>query len=173
MSRLVVVSNRVAVDAAQAAPGGLAVALRSLLQERGGLWFGWSGRVAARRHAALRVQLAGARQVATLDLSRAEYDGFYRGYCNAVLWPLCHGLGGTTRQAGAVAYPSYLGRQSPLRGGAGAAAARRRSRLGVDFHLIPLGDFCAAPARRRHSASSCTCLSREIAHSRRCRRPPA
>ena len=42
MSRLVVVSNRVAIPGENRA-GGLAVALQGALGERGGLWFGWSG----------------------------------------------------------------------------------------------------------------------------------
>ena len=42
--RLVVVSNRVA-DPRKTAAGGLAVALGDALSERGGLWFGWSGKV--------------------------------------------------------------------------------------------------------------------------------
>ena len=43
MSRLVVVSNRVAVPGENRA-GGLAVGLLAALKERGGLWFGWSGK---------------------------------------------------------------------------------------------------------------------------------
>src|SRR5690606_25373827 len=43
MSRLVVVSNRVAVPGENRA-GGLAVALQAALSERGGMWFGWSGK---------------------------------------------------------------------------------------------------------------------------------
>ncbi len=44
MSRLVVVSNRVA-DPRKPAAGGLAVALGEVLQQTGGLWFGWSGKI--------------------------------------------------------------------------------------------------------------------------------
>jgi hypothetical protein len=44
MSRLVVVSNRVA-DPRKAAAGGLAVALGDSLNATGGLWFGWSGNI--------------------------------------------------------------------------------------------------------------------------------
>ncbi|SEI28704.1 trehalose 6-phosphate synthase, partial [Paraburkholderia hospita] len=40
MSRLVVVSNRIA-DPRKPAAGGLAVAVRESLQQTGGLWFGW------------------------------------------------------------------------------------------------------------------------------------
>ena len=49
MARLVVVSNRVAVperDNASVA-GGLAVAVRPILRRHHGIWFGWSGQVAA------------------------------------------------------------------------------------------------------------------------------
>ena len=44
MSRLVVISNRVA-DPRKPAAGGLAVALGEALNKTGGLWFGWSGTV--------------------------------------------------------------------------------------------------------------------------------
>lgn len=48
LARLVVVSNRVGVpgDSAQRA-GGLEGALRPVLQKNGGVWLGWSGKVAA------------------------------------------------------------------------------------------------------------------------------
>ena len=44
MSRLVVVSNRVPVPTDRNRAGGLAVAMHAALSERGGMWFGWSGR---------------------------------------------------------------------------------------------------------------------------------
>ena len=46
MSRLVVISNRLA-DPRKSAAGGLAVALGDALARTGGLWFGWSGTVTA------------------------------------------------------------------------------------------------------------------------------
>ncbi len=42
MSRLVVVSNRIAPDNKGGA-GGLAVGVLGALKAAGGLWFGWSG----------------------------------------------------------------------------------------------------------------------------------
>src|SRR4051812_49688583 len=42
--RLVVVSNRVSLPTGRGGAGGLAVGLQSALRERGGLWFGWSGK---------------------------------------------------------------------------------------------------------------------------------
>ena len=46
--RLVIVSNRGPVPTAAGSPppGGLAVALSGALENQGGLWFGWSGKVA-------------------------------------------------------------------------------------------------------------------------------
>ena len=47
MSRMVVVSNRVApIDERKGgAQGGLAVAIQAALKQKGGIWFGWSGEV--------------------------------------------------------------------------------------------------------------------------------
>ena len=89
MSRLVVVSNRVALPGENRA-GGLAVGLLAALQERGGLWFGWSGRSVAGDSGALHEQTDGNIHYATLDLSRADLDGYYNGFSNRALWPLLH-----------------------------------------------------------------------------------
>ena len=44
MSRLVVVSNRVApITEGEATAGGLAAGVMDALRHSGGLWFGWSG----------------------------------------------------------------------------------------------------------------------------------
>ena len=45
MSRLVVVSNRVADFENAPQSGGLAVGLADALSARGGIWFGWDGNV--------------------------------------------------------------------------------------------------------------------------------
>ncbi|MCL7713326.1 alpha,alpha-trehalose-phosphate synthase (UDP-forming) [Stenotrophomonas mori] len=88
MSRLVVVSNRVALPGESRA-GGLAVGLLAALKERGGLWFGWSGRNAA-TSGELREQSDGSIRYATLDLSKADLDSYYNGFSNRALWPLLH-----------------------------------------------------------------------------------
>ena len=50
MSRLVVVSNRVApIQEGEATAGGLAAGVLDALKQKGGLWFGWSGQVTATR----------------------------------------------------------------------------------------------------------------------------
>lgn len=92
MSRLVVVSNRVA-DPRRPAAGGLAVAVGEALQQTGGLWFGWSGAIAEDEAAAGRVRqtTTGAVTLATVDLDRADHDSYYAGYSNETLWPVFHG----------------------------------------------------------------------------------
>ena len=92
MSRLVVISNRVA-DPRKSAAGGLAVALGSALQSTGGLWFGWSGTLTETQptaHSKVHTQQAGAVTLATVDLSREDHDSYYLGYSNGVLWPVFH-----------------------------------------------------------------------------------
>jgi trehalose 6-phosphate synthase len=88
MSRLVVVSNRVAVPGENRA-GGLAVGLLAALRERGGLWFGWSGKI-ARNGGTLHEQTDGDIRFVTMDLSRTDHDDYYNGFANRTLWPLLH-----------------------------------------------------------------------------------
>lgn len=92
MSRLVVVSNRVADPRKQAA-GGLAVAVGEALHSTGGLWFGWSGKIiegGTPGEGELRAQRSSNVTLATVDLGRDDYDRFYTGYSNAILWPVFH-----------------------------------------------------------------------------------
>ncbi len=90
MGRLVVVSNRVA-DPRKTAAGGLAVALGEVLNNSGGLWFGWSGKLADEgAEPALHTHQAGPVKLVTVDLGREDYEAFYVGYSNGVLWPVFH-----------------------------------------------------------------------------------
>ncbi|KGM56575.1 alpha,alpha-trehalose-phosphate synthase [Lysobacter arseniciresistens ZS79] len=94
MSRLVVVSNRVALPG-RAGSGGLAVALQAALedssfQDRGGLWFGWSGDIADGTSGQLHETRAGNIDYVTMDLSREDHDDYYNGFANRTLWPLLH-----------------------------------------------------------------------------------
>ncbi|MDO8904460.1 alpha,alpha-trehalose-phosphate synthase (UDP-forming) [Hydrogenophaga sp.] len=92
MSRLVVVSNRIA-DPRKPASGGLAVAVGQALEASGGLWFGWSGKIVENGtpgEGELHLQQAGNVQLATVDLSREDHDSYYLGYSNGVLWPVFH-----------------------------------------------------------------------------------
>ncbi|AGM41668.1 Alpha,alpha-trehalose-phosphate synthase [Spiribacter salinus M19-40] len=91
MSRLVVVSNRVPNPrATQPQAGGLSVALSGALKRRGGMWFGWDGQLSQGPVSRPRIEQADGIDYATLPLSRADYDDFYLGYSNAVIWPVFH-----------------------------------------------------------------------------------
>ncbi|MCZ6744841.1 MAG: trehalose-6-phosphate synthase, partial [Alphaproteobacteria bacterium] len=91
MSRLIVVSNRVApAQRGRTSAGGLAVALLAALKESGGIWLGWSGEVTAAPAQAPKMVHAGRITYATLDLSQKEYTDYYNGFANSSLWPLFH-----------------------------------------------------------------------------------
>jgi trehalose 6-phosphate synthase len=92
LSRLIVVSNRVApITEGEPTAGGLAAGVLDALRQQGGLWFGWSGEVvddlAAPAHSERTV---GPITLHTVDLSRRDYDGYYRGFANGTLWPTLH-----------------------------------------------------------------------------------
>ncbi|MBV8737764.1 MAG: alpha,alpha-trehalose-phosphate synthase (UDP-forming) [Alphaproteobacteria bacterium] len=88
--RLVIVSNRVAVDSGKHDSGGLAVAIRAALEKSGGIWFGWSGKVEDSPGNEPELIAAGPLTYATLDLSQRDFDEYYLGFANRVLWPLFH-----------------------------------------------------------------------------------
>jgi len=89
VSRLVVVSNRVAMPGESRA-GGLAVGLKAALRERGGLWFGWSGKTVREGAGAIHEASEDNIRYVTMDLSRADLDAYYNGFSNRTLWPLLH-----------------------------------------------------------------------------------
>lgn len=89
LARLVVVSNRVGVPDRGARAGGLEVAIRPALKRRGGVWFGWSGRIADDPGPAKTVVQDNTSYV-TVDLRKDDYDEFYNGFANRVLWPILH-----------------------------------------------------------------------------------
>ena len=91
MGRLVVVSNRVSApdDSAQRA-GGLEVALRPALQKNGGVWLGWSGKVAAGNELETRSIRQKNIEYVVTDLSKEDFEEYYSGFANRVLWPILH-----------------------------------------------------------------------------------
>jgi trehalose 6-phosphate synthase len=91
LARLVVVSNRVSVpgDNSKRA-GGLEVALRPALQNNGGVWLGWSGKVAAGHELETRSVRAKNIEYVVTDLSKEGFEEYYSGFANRVLWPILH-----------------------------------------------------------------------------------
>ncbi|MEO3997861.1 alpha,alpha-trehalose-phosphate synthase (UDP-forming) [Mesorhizobium sp. CAU 1732] len=90
MSRLVVVSNRVADLRKSSQSGGLAVGLADALRERGGVWFGWDGETVATRPTEAKVDEIGNVRMISMPIRQEDYNDYYIGYANSVLWPLFH-----------------------------------------------------------------------------------
>jgi trehalose 6-phosphate synthase len=92
MSRLVVVSNRVAMPdkAGGASVGGLTMALAAALQQYRGVWFGWSGETTPTFTGEAHIRETGGVTIATIDLEAQDVQEYYNGYANTVLWPLFH-----------------------------------------------------------------------------------
>jgi trehalose 6-phosphate synthase len=74
----------------------LAVALAEVLNNTGGLWFGWSGKIIEASEdgtfadPAVHSHQAGPVKLVTIDLNRKDHDAYYLGYSNGVLWPVFH-----------------------------------------------------------------------------------
>lgn len=99
-NRVLIVANRLPVMASVGSngvemlpsAGGVASGLRSWHQRSKGLWFGWpgpSGDMTATDRGLVDEQL-GAAGLVPLHLSSRQIEGYYHGFANRVLWPLCH-----------------------------------------------------------------------------------
>ena len=92
MARVFIISNRVAVPnpARAVHAGGLEVALRATLKRRQCVWLGWSGDVKPAGEAGTEtIENAGNTYIVT-DLSEEDYQEYYNGFANRVLWPILH-----------------------------------------------------------------------------------
>jgi len=139
MSRLIVISNRVTVaDGRPASSGGLAVGVLAALRETGGIWVGFSGETKAEPSDSAKRFSAGRIDYATIDFTPSDYQGYYNGFANSVLWPMFHyrlGLVNFTRTA-LDAYQSVNARFADLT----LPLLKADDILWVqDYHLIPLG----------------------------------
>jgi alpha,alpha-trehalose-phosphate synthase [UDP-forming] len=94
--RLIVVSHRAPVEVDDGAGskryrrtiGGLASALDDALRMHGGVWVAWAG---ANVPDVLRPGTTGlGYPIRCAQLTSEELEGFYGGFANQVLWPLCH-----------------------------------------------------------------------------------
>src|SRR3984885_7600844 len=148
MSRLVVVSNRVApIEEGEATAGGLAAGVLDALKQKGGLWFGWSGEVIATsepdpERPSVERQI-GPITLFTIDLSRKDYDEYYRGFANDTLWPVLHYQIGL----GHFEWPEFEGyrRVNDLFASALTPLVRADDLIWVhDYHLLCLADSLRA-----------------------------
>ena len=147
MSRLVVVSNRVApIQEGEATAGGLAAGVLDALKQKGGLWFGWSGEVTDTsdpQHEHKPEHTVGPITLFTIDLSRKDYDEYYRGFANDTLWPVLHYQIGL----GHFEWPEFEGyrRVNDLFAAALTPLVRPDDLIWVhDYHLLCLADSLRA-----------------------------
>lgn len=91
--RLILVSNRVAVPDTEGArrAGGLTVAIHAAQKLRDNVWFGWSGEVVNDDTPPPPSIVTRARRSFVLqDLPATDYQEYYNGFANRVLWPIFH-----------------------------------------------------------------------------------
>jgi len=102
-SRLVIVSNRLPVVMEKVekkkykfkpATGGLVTAMNPILKKRGGVWIGWAGDykeedINTKELLKNKTKEAGYDLI-PVELSIVNYNLYYEGYSNEVLWPLFH-----------------------------------------------------------------------------------
>jgi len=93
MSRLVVVSNRIAIPDGTKSAGGLAVGIVDALKNTSGLWFGWNGEISEiseNEDDDMSVVEDDGITYASVALNQNDYDLYYCQFSNAVLWPALH-----------------------------------------------------------------------------------
>jgi trehalose 6-phosphate synthase len=88
LARIFIISNRVAIPKAGIQPGGLEVVLKSTLKKNSCVWLGWSGEVndTPRTHTIKK----GRNSYIVLDLRTEDFEEYYNGFANRVLWPIFH-----------------------------------------------------------------------------------
>lgn len=92
MARVIIVSNRVNVPTPnqKVRAGGLEVALNATLKKHAGIWLGWSGEVKPKEQVRTRTIEHGHTAYIVADLSKEDYEEYYSGFANRVLWPILH-----------------------------------------------------------------------------------
>jgi trehalose 6-phosphate synthase len=92
LAQLVIVSNRVAIpeEGGKAQAGGLAVAVNAALKRTSGMWFGWSGKITSRTKIAPQDVVHDNITYRTIDLAKEDFQEYYHGFANRVLWPILH-----------------------------------------------------------------------------------
>ena len=138
MTRLVCVSNRISLPRKSAAPGGLSVGILSALKRTGGLWFGWGGETSDSEPGEPDIHIREGVTYATIELRKTEFELYYNGYSNDVLWPLFHyfskGMRYSHEQREAYENVNRIFAQRLL------PLLQPRDLVWVhDYHLIPLG----------------------------------
>jgi trehalose 6-phosphate synthase len=138
--RIVAVSNRVASPSqADQATGGLAVGVLGALREHGGLWFGWNGDLCldASARPEPEVEEDGNIRFVGINLLDTDFEGYYNGFSNKVLWPLFHYLLGFIRYR-REDFEAYLRVNSTFASKLAPLLEPQDLIWIHDYHLIPL-----------------------------------
>jgi trehalose 6-phosphate synthase len=64
--------------------------VKAALRNRTGVWFGWSGKIDETETAEPRTVERNHITYAVIDLSKNDFDEYYNGLANRVLWPILH-----------------------------------------------------------------------------------
>ena len=88
MARIFIISNRVATPQAGLHAGGLEVVLKATLKNHPCVWMGWSGEIKA--HPKTRTIAQRNNSFIVSDLTADDFDEYYSGFANSVLWPVLH-----------------------------------------------------------------------------------
>ena len=68
----------------------LEVALKATLKRHDCVWLGWSGDVKPAGETTTRTVISGGVTYIVTDLSEEDYEEYYNGFANRVLWPVLH-----------------------------------------------------------------------------------
>ncbi len=103
--RLIVVSNRLPVVLKKSvenryelkkASGGLVTAMLPVLKRDGGVWIGWAGNFSEENidpDEFLKKEGEGLNyRYSSVDITLKDYELYYKGFSNEVLWPLFHNV---------------------------------------------------------------------------------
>jgi trehalose 6-phosphate synthase len=90
VARVFIISNRVGIPNRGVHAGGLEVALRATLRRHSCVWLGWSGAVKPAGEVETRTIEHGGNTYIVTDLSEEDYQEYYNGFANRVLWPILH-----------------------------------------------------------------------------------
>ncbi len=94
-----IVSNRLPVTVIRSengfsitpSSGGLATALQSVFQQQESRWIGWPGIMTTSKEEEEQIRaLLEPLRCIPVFLSEEEFDGYYNGFSNAILWPVFH-----------------------------------------------------------------------------------
>jgi trehalose 6-phosphate synthase len=88
LARIFIISNRVAIPTAGLQPGGLEVVLKATLKNHSCVWLGWSGEVSDTPKVQT-FEKSGNSYIVS-DLPPEDFDEYYNGFANRVLWPIFH-----------------------------------------------------------------------------------